>query len=216
MRSVLCLVISVFFIVACKQKDKKQPGGDDTTGNKAPVDSVLLAEGVWGEINVLTNFDDLKKIYGETNIRDERICGPECIDSFDVTKVYPETNREFIIYWQDSLYHKRIGFIRCYTPGAPYHTAGGIKIGTTLKDLLQMNGKPISFFGFGWDYGGSVFSLNDGVLESSAVRFNLDISENTTGDNAVYGDTELNTDMPAVKRLLEKIHVNELFLLFNK
>lgn len=216
MRSVLCFVIGILFIVACKQKDKKQPGENGNTENKAPVDSVLLADGVWGEINVLTTIDDLKKIYGESNLRDETICGPECIDSFDVTKVYPETNKEFIVYWQDSLYHKRIGFIRCYTPGAPYHTADGIKIGTSLQDLVQINGKPVSFLGFGWDHGGSIISLNHGKLETSAVRFNLDIAENTTGDNAVYGDTELNSDMLAVKRLLDKIHVSELFLLFNK
>jgi len=105
--------------------------------------------------------------------------------------------------------------IRCYTQGSPYHTAGGLKIGTTLNELLKMNGKPIAFLGFGWDYGGGVISLNHGMLENSNVRFNLDISENHTGDNALYGDTELNSEMPVVKRLADKIRVSEIIIPFN-
>lgn len=33
---------------------------------------------------------DLQAIYGVANVKDERICGPECADSIDVTRIYPE------------------------------------------------------------------------------------------------------------------------------
>ena len=215
MRIILSFIACVIFLAACKNKDKKQTTETVLTENKKLADSLLLTDSTWGWIDGSTYFEALKKLYGESNIKDETICGAECIDSVDVTLVYPGSNREFIIYWEDSLYHKQIGMIRCYTPNAPYHTAGGLKIGTTLNELLTMNGKPIAFLGFGWDYGGGVISLNHGVLENSNVRFNLDISENTTGDDAVYGDTELNSEMPAVKKLLHKIHVSELLIPFN-
>jgi hypothetical protein len=216
MRIFICCIAAIVLVVSCKQKDKKQGDEKTTQEIKNVSDSVLVTDSTWGSITVSSDFDDLKKMYGESNIKDETICGPECVDSVDVTLVYPGSNKEFIVYWEDSLYHKKIGLIRCYTKDAPYHTTGGIKIGTTLEELLKMNGKPISFFGFGWDYGGTVFSLNHGVLENSNVRFNLDISENTTGDNAVYGDTEISSDMPAVKKLQDKIHVSELMLPINR
>lgn len=215
MRIILSFITCVIFFVACQQKDKKQKGETVVTENKRLADSLLLTDSTWGWIDSSADFDDLQKLYGEANIKDETICGAECIDSVDVTFVYPGSDKEFIIYWEDSFYHRKIGMIRCYTPGSPYHTAGGLKIGTTLNELLKMNGKPIAFLGFGWDYGGGVISLNHGVLENSNVRFNLDISENHTGDNAVYGDTELHSEMPAVKKLADKIRVSEILIPFN-
>jgi len=216
MRIIFSFIVASLLIISCKSKDKKTTREENVvaeTKNKG--DSLLLTDSTWGWIDSSTNFDALKKLYGESNIKDDTICGAECLDSVAVTIVYPGSNREFIVYWEDSLYHKKIGMIRCYTSDAPYHTAGGLKIGTTLKELLQMNGKPIAFLGFGWDYGGGVISLNHGVLENSNVRFNLDIAENTTGDDAVYGDTELNTEMPAVKKLVDKIRVSEILIPFN-
>ncbi len=214
MRIIPCFIACVLFTTACKQKDKKKPGETVLTENKRLADSLLLTDSTWGWIDHSTNFDGLKKLYGESNIKDETICGAECVDSVDVTLVYPDSNKEFIVYWRDSFYHRQIDLERCYKMGAPYHTAGGLKIGTTLTELLQMNGKPIHFFGFGWDYGGGVISLNHGVLENSNVRFKLDISEDAAGDNAIYGDTELNSGMPAVKKSADKIHVGQILIAF--
>ncbi|HWR33801.1 MAG TPA: hypothetical protein VN451_09750 [Chitinophagaceae bacterium] len=215
MRIFFPALISLLLIISCKQKNT-DPGGKITLSEiRSPADSLLLSDSTWGGITALTDFDELKQLYSESNIKDERICGPECVDSFDVTRIYPGSNREFIVYWQDSLYHKQIGFIRCLSADAPYYTEAGVKIGTTLNELLRINGKPIAFFGFGWDYGGGIISLNHGVLEKTNVRFNLALAEQND-DNSVYGDTELNSDMPAVKKLLDKIYVSELFLPFNK
>lgn len=88
-------------------------------------------------------------------------------------------------------------------------------MGTTLSELLSINGKPIAFFGFGWDYGGSVISLNHGVLEETNVRFTLDLTE-SGDDNSLSGDTELNSEMPAVKKVQDKIRVSELLLPLNR
>src|SRR5687767_3839803 len=136
MRIILCFIACVIFFTACKQKDKKQTGETVLTENKRLADSLLLTDSTWGWIDSSTDFADLEKLYGGSNIKNDTICGPECIDSVAVTIVYPESNREFIVYWEDSFYHKKIGMIRCYTKDAPYHTAGGLKIGTTMKELL--------------------------------------------------------------------------------
>src|SRR6185503_13295444 len=116
MRIILCCITAVLLIVSCKSKDKKQTGGETViTENKDKGDSLLLTDSSWGWINASANIDVLKNLYGDANIKDETICGAECIDSVDVTMVYPGSDRAFIVYWEDSFYHKRIGFIRCYT-----------------------------------------------------------------------------------------------------
>lgn len=63
--------------------------------------------------------------------------------------------------------------IRITGTSSSWHTAEGIRIGTTLDELVELNGKPIQFSGFGWDYGGAVLSFNQGKLEK--LKPGLDI-----------------------------------------
>lgn len=209
MRVFLC-ALSCLILICCKQKDKKQSANNE---NKIAIDSTLLTDSTWGPVSASTNFGDLQRIYGSAHIKDDSICGPECADTIAVTKVYPDSTHEFIVYWNDSFYHKKIEMVRCYMAGAPYHSASGIKLGTTLTELLKINGKPISFSGFGWDYGGGVGTFGGGTLESSNLRFTLDVGEGVSEDS-LFGDRELNSEMPVVKKFADKIRVSELFMPF--
>jgi hypothetical protein len=216
MRTIIFLAFSTLLMISCNPKKEKEPQSNIVnTDQKKTADPFLLTDSSWGGITAATDITGLKSLYGDTHIKDERICGPECADSIDVTTVNPGDSLEFVVYWQDSMYHKKISFIKCDMEKAPYHTAGGIRMGTLLSELLRINGKPINFSGFDWDYGGAVLSLNQGALEKSNVHFNLTPTDNL-GDNSVSGDAEFNTDMPAVKKILDKVRVGELFLSFNK
>lgn len=206
----ICLVIS---IVSCKQKEKNDKIVDSES-SVIKIDSLLITDTSWGFINNKLNFSDLKVIYGNDNVKDERICGPECIDSIDVTKIHPATSKEIIVYWKDSAYHNTISMLMTHAEGSPYHTATGLKIGSPLKDVLQLNGKKITFSGFGWDYGGYVQSYNNGTLEKSPIHFRFDLMEDSGTE--LLGDVELNTDMPAVQKKLDKIKVYQLSLVFHK
>ena len=180
--------------------------------NAQKTNATFITETSWAGITKSTNIDGLKNIFGEANIKDERICGAECVDSVDVTKIYPDTKKEIIIYWADSLYHKKIGMIVCNNEQSVCQTKNGIKIGSTLAQLLKLNGKKISFGGFGWDYGGGITSFNNGHLAKSNITYLLDI----TGDapNALLGERQLNTDMALVKKYLSKIKVVQITLAF--
>ncbi len=215
MKKILFLLAFIISMASCKQKLKKQSTSENDKPATVVVDTLLITDTSWGLINSQHNFSDLKVMYGEVNIKDERICGPECVDSIDVTKLYPDTKNEAIIYWQDSAYHKKIGMILCYNDSATYHTSSGIKIGSGVQQLLTLNGKPIKFYGFGWDYGGNIISYNDGALEKSPIHFELDIrSAGGDDDNNLYGDTELSTDMPKVQKALDKMFVGSISLSF--
>ncbi len=213
MKKILFALFAATFIISCKEKDKKQTV-DEKIIPEIKIDSLLITDSSWGLITKTTNFEALQKLYGIKNIKDERICGPECIDSIEVTILYPDAKNEAIIYWRDSAYHKEIGMIRCYSDSAGYHTSTGIQIGSGITDLLKLNGQKINFYGFGWDYGGGIISYNNGKLEKSPIGFELDAQ--TEIDNNLYGDTELSTDMPLVKKAIDKIKVRLIYLSFFK
>jgi hypothetical protein len=211
MKYLFSALLVITLIWGCKN-DKKPSAL--TEEKKISKDSTLITDSSWGIIDRLAGIETLKKIFGDANVKDERICGPECVDSVDVTKIYSEKDKEIIIYWQDSAYHKKIGFLENYQQNSPYHTSAGIKMGSTLIDLLKLNGNKITFSGFGWDYGGFIQSFNKGALERSNINYHLDIK--SEGDISLSGDTELNTDMPEVKKMLGKIAVSYISLSFTK
>jgi hypothetical protein len=217
MKKIMLLGFIVSLITSCKEKKKESDKQSAITKNKvAVIDSLLVTDTTWGFIGKALNYSDLLVVYGAQNIKDERICGPECIDSINVTILYPNTKNEAIIYWQDSSYHKKIGMIECYSDSAAYHTSSGLKINSGITDLLKLNGQKINFYGFGWDYGGNIISYNSGNLEKSPVHFGLDIRyDETNVDNQLMGDIDLNTDMPAVKKMIDKIIIRSISLSFH-
>ena len=207
----LLILLTVFY--SCSNDKKETPVTDNLPAPVVVKDSALVTDTSWGLITSKADIASLQSLYGIANIKDERVCGPECADSIDVTFIYRNTKNEMTIYWNDSAYHKTISFIESSDPEASYHTATGLKTGSALNDLLKLNGKKITFSGFDWDYGGLIQSYNDGILENSPVHFQLGLYED--GYDSLIGDIELNTDMPAVKKALDKIKVTQLSLTFN-
>jgi hypothetical protein len=211
-KNILLLFVITVIIYSCGNKEKKA-----TTVTEKPVvkiDSTLITDSSWGLITKNTDFEALLAIYGTSNVIDKRVCGLECMDSIDVTIIYPESNRQITVNWKDSAYHKTIAILETWFPESGYHTAAGIKIGSPFKDLLQLNGKKITFSGFSWDYGGYINSYNNGTLEKSAIRFQLEQTEDAGTE--LSGDIELNTDMPEVKKYIDKIQVSHISISLNR
>jgi hypothetical protein len=50
--------------------------------------------------------------------------------------------------------------------GRRWATKEGIRIGTTLAALEKINGGPFQFYGFAWDYGGTVLNGPKGTVRS--------------------------------------------------
>jgi len=90
------------------------------------------------------------------------------------------------------------------------------------KELVALNGKPVTFFGMEWDYGGTVSSLNGGKLDSGkdgAVKrnFRLDTreSDQPLPDNAYpVGDSEFSSDDAQYPRQGELLVVGEIAVSF--
>lgn len=205
------LIIALLFagtIWSCNT-DKKTTSREDK--KTIAIDSTLVTDSSWGPINKNANLATLETLYGKANLKDEWICGPECADTILVTKIYPEQAKEITVYWDDSAFHKKIMMLEVYRDSTPYHTVHGLKSGSTLSDILKVNGQKINFSGFSWDYGGFIQSYNNGALEKSPINFRLEYRGNALD---LDGDIELDTDMPHVKKAMDSIYNYYLSLSF--
>lgn len=72
----------------------------------------------------------------------------------------------------------------------------GIYLGMPLKELHELNGAPITFAGFGWDFGGNA-RAHEGKLKDSDVNFMLDTEDYS--DNSMMGDIMFSTEDETVR-----------------
>lgn len=92
-----------------------------------------------------------------------------------------------------------------------YRTKEGITLGTSLKQLEKLNGRPFELSGFSWDYGGTVTSWKGGkleeILEWVTVRFDDPSTEGLTEAQAssIMGDSAKLSSMPILQKLNPKI-----------
>ena len=127
--------------------------------------------------------EDLKREYPDANFREDVGMFEEGTVERAYTILYPDTPNELHITWKDES-RTEIHDIRFDVAG-DWKSAKGVTIGTTYEELNRLNGKEISFYGFGWDYSGAVI-WNNGELEDSGLRVFL-APQNDPG-NEFYGD----------------------------
>jgi len=133
--------------------------------------------------------------------------------------------RRLAVIWNDEKpAHPATVFI-CYdalepAPPCRWHTAGGIGMGTPLKELERRNGGPFEMTGWGFDLGGNIVSFGGGNLErelrgTGALGLTLYPRTNQQGEyvpkiadeefNAVQGDQILKSSDPILQKLNPRV-----------
>jgi hypothetical protein len=88
------------------------------------------------------------------------------------TVLWKSTPQELEITWTEPVPpFKTIEMITAYHPESPYHYANGIKNGSPMAQIQQLNGRPFKFYGFAWDYGGTFVGFSDGTLAKALPCF---------------------------------------------
>ena len=106
---------------------------------------------------------DLVKAFGSKNVVDQEIDGVEG-QKIKASVLYPDDPKARLeIVWSDEKARRRPTLIRA-TDQSAWATTNGIRIGTALAEIEQMNGKPFKLSGFDWDYGGRVTDWQGGTL----------------------------------------------------
>lgn len=167
MKKIILLII-ILGVVSCKGTKKTSAGKVD----------LYVVENLAG-----MNSEDIRKNYTNANINEDIGMFEEGTEERPYTTLYSGTPDEIQITWADAQ-RTKIYDIR-FTENGKWRSNTGIKIGTTYEELNQLNGKKISFYGFGWDYSGAVM-WNDGKLEKSKVFVFL--SPDGQAENNFYGD----------------------------
>lgn len=153
-----------------------------------------------GPITAQTAYADLETYFGKINLKETEIHLGEG-EFIPGTAVFPGTPDEIRIRWAE--FAKRVDSVVIDKAGGKWRTESGISIGMPLRELARVNGAPVSFTGFEWDYAGTVVDWNKGVFaEPAGLRVRLDCrSTNQEAYMSVLGDDTFRSDMPAVQRL---------------
>ena len=120
------------------------------------------------------NSEKIKEKYPDANVYEVIGVFEEGTEELPYSVLYPDTPNELNITWTDAS-RTQIYDIRFSTEG-DWRSSTGIRIGTTYEELNELNGEPISFYGFGWDYSGAVV-WNEGKFEKSKLRVFLSLEK---------------------------------------
>ncbi len=123
-----------------------------------------------GPIRASTTKSELVAMFGAEAVQDKEIDIGEG-DYHPGALIYPnDQTRSLAIVWE-------LGYVRvCYNLNpfgkerCRWKTPQGISIGTTLKDLETLNGRPFNVAYYGWDGGGFVASWQGGRLSDVSEK----------------------------------------------
>ncbi len=180
----LSLLLLLLCLVACKfeSTDKKYDTPKAIDASKNIVNWTCIPGEKVGLIN--KNFTEaaIIKAYGKENVKREEISMGEGEVAI-ATVVFPKTDNEIFISWQLDQPFQVISEILIENEKSPWGTSQGVSIGTTLEELVKINGKDFKFAGFEWDYSGYTNDWQEGRISK-----NLAVFLEPTNPEAVYPD----------------------------
>ncbi|MGQ0546356.1 MAG: hypothetical protein ACT4P3_13635 [Betaproteobacteria bacterium] len=201
MRALLVLALFAVPGLACAQ------------GPKSAVNDWLIVPGKrLGPIVASTSRAKLKTLFPAAVLKDETVSEGEDGDKSFVTRI-TGGGLDATVVWPDRK-RSRIGRIMITSKDARWRTEEGIRVGLPLRELEKLNGKPISFNGFGGELGGGIDSWHGGTLQKYGEGAGLYIVLGPTGDMddataKFYGEeAKARSDDPLAAKL--KIEVESL------
>jgi hypothetical protein len=218
MRPIFFLVLVLLF--ACgKAVDQEQTAPADSSRTATVVrptaNQIITCDGI-GEIKLSDDLASLARKAGNDNISHDSLFLEGNFERI-VSKLWKGTVRELAVYWNETEQpFKTIQTIEIANRNSPYQFSNGIRIGTSLKKMVELNGGvPISLYGFGWDYGGTFISFKDGKLAEPLSCFGgvfqLTSADITTSElKKILGDRQITSESEALKQyqaVLVKIRI---------
>ncbi len=181
-----------------------------------------------GPITRDTSEQDLIRLFGAQNVNQTTIDIGEG-ETQEVTEIFPDDpSKAATIFWLDAKTRKTpsgISIHRIDSDNANnqresmWKTREGITVGTSLKTIEKLNGRPFRMFGFGWDNGGLVSDCNGGRLTELGVETKNGIEKRTLNLNLVpdpklygtpayarvVGEKVFSSDNPAMQLLNPRV-----------
>ena len=126
------------------------------------IDPAQRTFGCAGSIFRALSKSSLTAAYGASNVSVEKVIGAEGESVTMETVLFSKRPSEKIrIGWTDKA-NKIVSGVDVF--GSKWVGPGGVHVGSTIAELEKANGKPFTFSGLGWDYGGLVKDWRGGAL----------------------------------------------------
>ena len=164
----------------------------------------------------------LIEIYGAATVRPGDVYVGEGFSEPGAV-VFPDSPSDRIeVVWSDEKHRARPRFVRVKENNTQWRTADGISVGSELKSIERINGRPFRLSGFGWDGSGTVTSWSRGLLErretdGCRIRLRLrppDQDARPLVSRQVTGARDFSSGHPAMQELNPS--VRELLLSFDQ
>ena len=197
----LLLLGCAFFALGCETATKpdpdQNPSGTVIKKPEAVPNWTCVPGKQVGLITATSTEGDIIYAYGKENVTRGEVGLGEGIMA-EGTVLFPNTENELFIIWKEAHPYKQIQSIRVMKEGTQWKTAEGITVGTSLEDLIKINGKDFKFAGFEWDFAGVVLDWDGGAIDE-----NLKMYLEATNDEVVYpellGEQTFSTSLPKAK-----------------
>lgn len=205
------ILLFLLFIISCKVDTKKPQHSPRAIDASKEIFNWTCQPGEKvGLISSKFTEADIIKAYGKENVGQQEISLGEG-EMAMATVVFPKTENEIFVNWVDKSF-KEIDEILIENPKSPWTTDQGISIGTTLEELVKINGKDFLFAGFEWDYSGFTNDWQGGNIPKNLVVF-LEPADPEKVYPDLLGDSLFPSSHP--KANLAKLRVRSMIIRFD-
>ena len=168
------LIFPLLALFACEPTTSGNGGQGTDPGTNPPAEatdwSIIPGKKV-GKITAKSNEVDLIRQYGQQNVIRKEIGVGEGEVVAGSVLFAEEATKELIVVWESDKPYKEIDYLRVEQPNTLWQTDQKITIGTTLDQLIKINGKDFNFYGFEWDYSGLCKDWQGGQISEKLSVF---------------------------------------------
>lgn len=200
------LLFTIFLAAACAPDQNQGESGTEAASvrDSVPAQDFLIVPGERiGLVTVRSTEARLREAYGPRNVQIRSISLGEGEEREGLV-VFPDQPNELEIVLNVAADTGHPHFVRISREDSDWHTAEGVRVGSSLKELQEANGKPFRFNGFEWDLAGLVTSWNGGRYSANFVVALT--PGNPDGLRPEWlGETQLSSDDPALEPLEARV-----------
>lgn len=178
------------------------------------LDVTVVAGKKFGVLHNKISCEDLQKIYGENQVKTYRDTVSK--QAYATSVLFEGQPNELEIMWhnEELLQYPRICYFK--NPKAVWEADKGIKMGTSLAEIVKLNETAVEIVGLGNEFEGGLVRYKDGKLKDFGKYYNIflgyDKTENPTLDAAITGTNPFLSDLPALKNVQLKVVKIQVYL----
>ena len=184
---------------------------EDATPADLAADATYLLPGY---IDKNITIDNLRRRFGAANVKRATIDGAEGETSKGVLLFANDPQRRAELVFADQERARGVGSIRVRGKHSRWHLANGVRVGMRLQELVAANGKPVSFNGLDWDYGGVVTDFHGGKLTQASTAdpsFSITLNHDDAPDKSYpEGEGDYRSDDKRYPTLGSVLYVGDI------